>query len=242
MIAGLPIYFISEDFYIIKILRMTHYDRLKNTFSLIWPSKSLKIIEMKNWLSFFYTTLSWLHLLSCIWIFIGKVQVDTNDTWIERFTKSDGSLYIEASFFVVTSASTVGYGDIEPQNELEIIVCMLLMFLGTMVVAMSQSKMFQSLQYSSSIYAKTKREKSEVENWLYEKERARSYFANNNEMPSEDVSNELAFCMNEIQAYFTSFHNVNNFRAAAHEDEFFEELEPRDKISVFRIIFGLTIR
>jgi hypothetical protein len=73
-------------------------------------------------------------------MYLGNLENGSRDSWLVKVTETDQeSLYIDSAYFVVTTASTVGYGDIVPINNLEMLVCMAMMFLGTIVVALAQS-------------------------------------------------------------------------------------------------------
>jgi Ion channel len=69
-----------------------------------------------------------LHVLICFWIFIGQADFMEKPSWISLVPQNQSALsyYIDASYFVVTTASTVGYGDIIPVNKLEMVYCMAL--------------------------------------------------------------------------------------------------------------------
>ena len=72
------------------------------------------------------------HVLSCLWIYIGKMSYPN---WIfdsKLQDKDDFTLYIAAFYFNWTTIFTVGYGDITPKNTSEIIFTLVLEFFGVL--------------------------------------------------------------------------------------------------------------
>ena len=74
-----------------------------------------------------------MHLFTCLWILAASFDADKN--WIEfyrtrtistklnsnnlKFPSSDVELYLTSLYFVVTTMTTVGYGDISQVNIVE---------------------------------------------------------------------------------------------------------------------------
>lgn len=65
------------------------------------------------------------HFLASVWVYIGRVLESQGKGWIKTL-QDDGTLskgyyssYIAAIFYVFTTLSTVGYGDIVGYEEIE---------------------------------------------------------------------------------------------------------------------------
>ena len=75
-----------------------------------------------------------LHVIGCIWAVIGSLAVyEEADNWMREsgiINESVISKYTTSCYWAVVTISTVGYGDITPSNEMEMIVTITLMFLG----------------------------------------------------------------------------------------------------------------
>ena len=74
-----------------------------------------------------------IHLIACVWLFIGNLHEDDSSSWIRDFGYLDYSnedLYIVAIYWSVTTLVTVGYGDIYPTNTIERIYCFIIMITG----------------------------------------------------------------------------------------------------------------
>lgn len=73
------------------------------------------------------------HLLGCIWLRIGR---SVNNGWVTRMdefnSQNDDSMYpyYAAYYFITTTITTVGYGEILPHADLEIIFVMVLELIG----------------------------------------------------------------------------------------------------------------
>lgn len=78
-------------------------------------------VERLVW--FLMTFLLMIHILACIWIFIGIYYIDdTENTWIMRcgvIDLSELELYVTGLYWCVTTLATVGYGDIHPYSTSE---------------------------------------------------------------------------------------------------------------------------
>lgn len=92
--------------------------------------------------TFFLIFLMAAHILACLWIFIAVLhELDEgkntfSDTWLEPYKeqgkdKSDLEVYVISLYWVITTLSTVGFGDISGNNVSERIYCILLMMAGT---------------------------------------------------------------------------------------------------------------
>ena len=74
-----------------------------------------------------------LHISSCLFVFLSEFDLDVENTW--RYSEPYDSygtfdLYITSIYYVTTTMSTVGYGDISGGTASERIFCMVLMITG----------------------------------------------------------------------------------------------------------------
>jgi hypothetical protein len=78
------------------------------------------------------------HLLSCIWFLIAFVGASTGDSWlvVEGVAdQSNGFLYLLSLYWVLTTATTVGFGDITPGNVNEYVYSLFVMLIGASLFA-----------------------------------------------------------------------------------------------------------
>jgi hypothetical protein len=65
------------------------------------------------------------HFLASLWVYIGRYGEESNTGWIVRLKNNNligssyPSMYIAALYYVFTTLSTVGYGDIVGVDILE---------------------------------------------------------------------------------------------------------------------------
>lgn len=66
------------------------------------------------------------HILSCLWVWFGKRSYDGIPGWIENKAglltdNSNFTVYTAAVYWVLSTFSTVGYGDFTGRNNIEYI-------------------------------------------------------------------------------------------------------------------------
>jgi hypothetical protein len=94
------------------------------------------------------------HWMACAWIMTASLQSLTEYTWIDSFADSyfcggecdaqpsrnhlshnGGDKYFAAIYWSVTTITSVGYGDITPQNPDEMLICTVWLLLGSTIWA-----------------------------------------------------------------------------------------------------------
>ena len=72
------------------------------------------------------------HISACMFIFIGTLDYDMNSWMWDSYynTMEETDLYITSMYFIVTTTSTVGYGDLSASTLIERIFCILIMLAG----------------------------------------------------------------------------------------------------------------
>lgn len=105
----------------------------------------------------FMTAIILVHLMACLWFYSAKYQDFDVNTWVVHFGYIDmsiGSLYLRSIYFIMTTLSTVGYGDIYPCNDIERILVtiwiIIVMFFMTFNIS-SMSSMISSIDTKDSI-------------------------------------------------------------------------------------------
>lgn len=79
-----------------------------------------------------------IHWIACIWFLIPYISGFPPESWAvnsDIVSASSGEQYIRSLYWTITTMTTVGYGDITPQNTAEYIITMIVMLLGASLYA-----------------------------------------------------------------------------------------------------------
>jgi len=126
-----------------KMMRFGRLSKLYKLIKLGRLSRMLKLLKEKNTLTKYLSSLFksnigferlvflllliflMCHINACAWIYIGRLNSTSEKNWLVAFDYVDSdnwTLWVAAIYYNVATFTTVGYGDIYAQNELERIV------------------------------------------------------------------------------------------------------------------------
>lgn len=147
-----------------KMLRLTRIGRMSKLIKLTRLLRVLKIIKEKSkfltylqdilkisqgfqrLFMFIAVSLIVIHISSCLWVFCAVLLDEkTTPNWLagncpdEKCTKNEQ--YLLSMYFIVTTMTTVGYGDISPSfiNPIELVFGIFLMISGVMVFTIASA-------------------------------------------------------------------------------------------------------
>ena len=92
------------------------------------------------------------HICCCFWVILANLSSDGDDyldTWLFRQgyeDEDDQVIYIASMYFVLTTFTTVGFGDINGVTIPERLFCLLLMLVGAIAFSFSISSLSSMLQ------------------------------------------------------------------------------------------------
>ncbi|CAI2371990.1 unnamed protein product [Moneuplotes crassus] len=126
------------SFKLMRIFKLTTYISRINSFTERILTKCVHdrrelINSVKKTIRFLIFLTFTMHLLACIWIYIGH---NYEDNWIEKGesiledSENNLTLYIAANYWVMSTFTTVGYGDFSGLNNTEYLFNMLVQVLG----------------------------------------------------------------------------------------------------------------
>lgn len=150
----------NQNLYYLKFLRAYYFPRSMNILSRVinpivnWCKISKQArSNVQSIFSQFIILFTIMHMVACGWIYIGEREGWgtwlTNDNFNVSKANGDGTtIYITSLYWVVTTLTTVGYGDIYGTTEEEYIYTMIVEFIGILVfsIIMSTVNSFLSAQ------------------------------------------------------------------------------------------------
>ena len=92
------------------------------------------------------------HLVACLWIIFATLYNDDGSytgTWLGKFPDYVGnhySIYTVAFYWVISTITTVGYGDISGTNNLERWFCSLCMIIGVISFSIANGSLASIIQ------------------------------------------------------------------------------------------------
>ena len=137
---------------IFRLLRITRLFQQQKKFANLMQMKS----SVERLLVMFTTFVMASHILSCLWLFFAQLVSDDEtkmykDSWAEKYmndekTNSFSSMYCISLYWVITTLSTVGYGDISASSPIEQIFSIGMMVAGTVWFAYINGILFSLIQ------------------------------------------------------------------------------------------------
>lgn len=136
----------AKSVYWLKMLRLYHarqaYGAVSEIIKFLLQKAGLnkgsveKLLNILNLLIYLFSAI---HILCCIWIYVGKI---TECSWINYCAKNSQiefdyqdayPIYVMSFYWVITTLTTVGYGDFKGYTPIEYIIQMIVEFLGIAV-------------------------------------------------------------------------------------------------------------
>ena len=119
---------------LIRVLRLLKMARLFNKST---TKKIIKILQI-DWnflrlLKFGASTMILAHIVSCFWFYTTRIDEFDPDTWVIKsrmIDKPKSEIYVASLYWVITTLTTVGFGDIVAYTLYERIFCVILMVFG----------------------------------------------------------------------------------------------------------------
>lgn len=133
--------------FLLRTLRLLKFYKMaaRNKFNF---HHNVKVIDEMNITSsvsrvlrFFFYLLMLIHMLSCVWKFLGEL---TRPNWIlsaNLENSTDGEIYLAAVYYLFSTIFTIGYGDIVCKNLYERFFTMFLLIFGVVVYSFALSSL-----------------------------------------------------------------------------------------------------
>ncbi|CAI2363314.1 unnamed protein product [Moneuplotes crassus] len=234
-LATAPFFLLTEKLLFFKLLRLLKlkacfgniHEMLYIIMNSFMHSRKELIQNILTLIKFFTLFCYTVHALGCIWISIGRGGGD--EGWVEIKSElledpsSHSDVYIAGIYWVVTTFTTVGYGDFSGNTNQEYILQMSVKFIGIGFFGYIIGNINFLIGQVDSI-EELEEEKDEQNNlWLIRLARANA---------SKVLTNDY---YEHILSFFTTYWNLDYY--LLRENEFFNQLKPRLQKEVANICF-----
>ena len=210
----------------LRILKVFKIIKLTKTFKVGDPSLTLgKLMyvrvsrNQRRILALFIAVLYISHFIACLWVTEVNLTLSTSFTsWSRSYGVGNDWVeeYVAALYWVVQTMTTVGYGDVEPANQLERII-------ATMVMAVSAMFWGYIVASMASIISSFSAQSENAEQFM---EQITHY------LKEKGYPKHLAL---KVQRYYRHFYYKQH---ATDEVEFMENLSPNLQTEVSDFLLG----
>lgn len=202
---------------LLKIAKLPRVTRIIRIFRLVKVIKTAKFVKWYNetmerlnisstfsrGLKFFGFAICLLHLISCAWYFVDRIDGFSPDTWVVRYKyldKQDQELYLISIYWGLTVLDTIGYGDIVPVLTSERILCLIWLIFGVSFYSYAISNL-SVIFYNMNTRA----------NYIKRKEEYLNEFAHNVKLPKHILKQVKFHVRYNYRHNVFSWSDMNNF-------------------------------
>lgn len=160
-----------------RLMRMTRMLRIAKIFRgnplVNIASQAIGQSRAASVLKFMTLLVCLAHLLGCIWYLIGALSANPiEDSWIGRRSglaeKSDFTHWVTSVYFVITVFTSVGFGDIHPVTDSEVVFGIFLMMIGAVVHSIIVSEVIAVVTRVDSLNAELAQKRQAVQAYSWQ--------------------------------------------------------------------------
>ena len=154
----------TKLFKVLRLLRLVKMLRLARLQRILERHDLMSVVNLFKLWGIFFAMMYSAHLLCCVWYFVGSQNEDAVDGWVKGLEADRngrigyvhnasatalGTRYLWSFYWAVTTLSTVGYGDVTPSTNTEIVFAVVSelvgavsfgLFAGTITSLITESK------------------------------------------------------------------------------------------------------
>ncbi|CAD8122559.1 unnamed protein product [Paramecium sonneborni] len=206
----------ENPYYIFLFLQFVQYNniaqlrqQLEDALNLSREASSIMELSKLFVLLFFV-----IHVFACLWFWVGLYsETYLGNSWLEAkqiLDRSFADQYLYSFYYSTVTMFTVGYGDITPQTNPEMIVSIIFMSVCSVQLSYSVSTVSSIIEQISG----------------FKEEKKRKFNIINNYMESKAISYELQF---QIREYLNYYWTMKRNDESNQEKEIIDELSSRLK-------------
>ncbi|EAS05020.2 cation channel family protein (macronuclear) [Tetrahymena thermophila SB210] len=181
------------------LLKMTQFSRTFNKIQerILLTPNTTNFISLCKLLA---TMIFVCHLFACSWVLLGKIQINynlNNQNWLTKANLQDQpiqNIYLHALYYSITTMSTVGYGDITPISEIELLWSLFSILMSSQMFAYSINTIGQLLREFS-------KKDQETQNKIY---------LINKYMIKKNVNKALKYQIREYLEYYWQENDIDD--------------------------------
>jgi len=193
--ASVPALFLDQNsnWFWLKLIRFIHarsvYSSISDTVKSIFTRCGLDkgSVEKTSYIvNLIIYMLSAIHILGCTWIYIGKTTpcswLDQEPDHVNEFCRGgipvkrddDFIVYFTADYYIITTLTTVGYGDYKGYTPSEYLFQMIVEFLGIGIFSYLMGSINNLVGSESTLQDIIDERIEKIETWLRKLEKARN--------------------------------------------------------------------
>jgi hypothetical protein len=138
MTKGVRFLKVMKTLRLARLVRLMRMERIKDKVDIVIEAFPA-IVFILGIVKIVFLLLCIVHWSACIWYVIGCSD-DMENTWLKAHHLEDSDswavLYVYSFYFTLTTMTTVGYGDITPQNYYEVKFTLILLIMASLVFAL----------------------------------------------------------------------------------------------------------
>jgi hypothetical protein len=205
---------------------------LTRFFRLVRLPRLLRMLEFNKFLKLVTTASIITYFFGCIWYLLSELSDDisNHDAFYEdeRYTTRKAiERCIISAYYMLTTLSTVGYGDFFPLTNIERVICVVVMLFGVAFFSYIMGRFIEIIEgFNSEKKTGTENDESDLKNWFT----LLAKFKKN-----KVLSKRLT---KKIQHYFEYYWENDRLAAIKADNEYMKALPRSIKMIMINYLFG----